>query len=53
MLWVCPGKETKDLERKRRYAKTYTTYFLQYFVSEIICNQKVQANESLALVLKV
>lgn len=44
MLWICPGKEIKELERKCRYEKIYTTYFLQYFVSETIGNKKVQIN---------
>lgn len=44
MLRICPGKETKDLEIKCRYEKTYTTYCLQYFVSEITGNKKVQMN---------
>lgn len=44
MLWICPGKESEDLERKWRYEKTYATFFLQYFVSEITGNKKAPIN---------
>lgn len=44
MLWICPGEETEDLERKCRYEKIYATLFLQYFLRELIGNKKARIN---------